>query len=236
MHLILVGCEWAGKRTLGFEIDRWWAEQTGREFHAPPAISFHDHFTLPHVVHQVGHESHKELSEREILTLNPGLLEHFQRFQTDYHFGRGFVNNPDHWLIDWYYGDAVYGPHYWGYGGADEYGDRRMLMKHYDEEVMEVMPSAILVLVKASPEAIRHRMKEGKSLYPERHANTPFKSDDAELVLGRFQEEFDDSVIRQRFSIDTTDATVEESTKEFIGKVEPYLTDEDRKRIAERSG
>ena len=83
MHLIVTGCEYAGKRTLGVELARWWSEQVGGEFHAPPGIHFHDHFTVPHVVHAQGHEHHKEISEKEILTLNPGLLEHFQRYQIE---------------------------------------------------------------------------------------------------------------------------------------------------------
>ena len=60
MRLILTGIEYAGKRSLGIEISRWWADQTGEEFLEPPHLSFHDHFTLPHVVHTMGHEDHKE--------------------------------------------------------------------------------------------------------------------------------------------------------------------------------
>ena len=60
MRLILTGIEYAGKRTLGIEISRWWAQQTGEEFLEPPHFMFHDHFTLPHVVHTMGDEDHKE--------------------------------------------------------------------------------------------------------------------------------------------------------------------------------
>ena len=236
MKLILIGCEYAGKRTLGVEISRWWAEQTGGEFHAPPGIHFHDHYTLPHVVHAEGHESHKELSESQILILNPGLLEHFQRFQIEYHFSRGFVSNADHWNIDWYYADAVFAPLYWGYGRTGEYADRRVMVRHYDEEVLHVMPDAILVLVKASPEVIRQRMRAGESPFPDRHTATLFQEKDAELVLGRFQEEFDESLITNRFEIDTTAASVEESLQEFARKVEPYITPEDRQRIEAAAG
>jgi hypothetical protein len=38
-------------------------------------------------------------------------------------------------------------------------------------------------------------------------------------------------LIRQRFTIDTTNATVEESLQEFISKVDDYLTAEDRERM-----
>ena len=97
---------------------------------------------------------------------------------------------------------------------------------------MHTMPDTILVLLKATPDAIRSRMSEGKSLFPERHAATMFKAEDAEVVLGRFQEEFENSLLAHSFSIDTTDSTVEESLQEFVTKVEPHLTPTDRERIA----
>ena len=61
MRLLFIGCEWAGKHTLGIEVSRWWSEQTGESFLPPPHFSFHDHFVVPHVVHAMGHEHHKEL-------------------------------------------------------------------------------------------------------------------------------------------------------------------------------
>jgi hypothetical protein len=232
LNLILIGCEWAGKRTLGNQIAKWWSEQTGGEHHPPPeGIHFHDHYTVPHVVHIGGHDNHKEQSEKDILKLNPGILEHFQRYQIEYHFGHGFVQEGDHWNIDWYYGDAVYAPLYWGYGRPGEYGDRRSSRQHYDEEVLRLIPDTILVLVKATADTIRNRMNKGNSPYPSRHTGTMFKLGDAEYVLDRFQEEFDNSLIAHSFSIDTSSTTPEESLQEFIAKVEPHLTAKDRERM-----
>ena len=225
LKLILTGCEYAGKRTLGRRIWKWWSEQTGSEYRDPPHTGFHDHFTVPNVVHPVGHEEHKEQSEKDILSLNPGLLEHFQRFQISYHLSKGFVSSPDHWLIDFYYADAVFAPLYYGYGRPGEYGDRRVMARHHDDEVMEAMPDAILVLVKASAEVIRQRMREVE------HPTSLFQEKDIEYVLGRFQEEFDNSLIRQRFAIDTAKTTVDESLEEFVQKVDHYITPEDRQRI-----
>ena len=226
MKLILTGCEYAGKRTLGREIWRWWAEQTGGEILPPPETGFHDHFTVPNVVHATGHEDHKEESEKNILKMNPGLLEHFQRFQIEYHLGHGFVNEPDHWLIDFYYADAVFAPLYYGYGRPGEYADRREARKNWDNVVMEFMPDAILVLLKASPDVIRKRFRE-----VEHHPKTLFKEEDIEYVLDRFQEEFDNSRIHQRFAINTSESTVEESLAEFIDKVDPYIIAADRARM-----
>ena len=177
---------------------------------------------VPNVIHPVGHESHKEESEAQILILNPGLLEHFQRYQIEYHFGRGFISEPDHWLIDWYYGEAVYAPLYYGYGRPGEYGDRRLLARHWDLQVVELMPDMVLVLMKASPEVILKRMRSNP------HEKSLLQEKDVEFVLARFSEEFDNSLIDRRFTLDTTSATVEETLEEFIQQIEPYLTPKDR--------
>lgn len=129
MQLIVTGCEYAGKHTLGRKIYEWWNELIGETVRPLPTTGFHDHFVVPYVVHQEGHESHKEQSEADILKLNPGLLEHYQRYQIDYHFQRSFMSSPDLWLSDWYYGDAVYAPLYYGYGRPGEYGDRRQMVR-----------------------------------------------------------------------------------------------------------
>ena len=233
MNLLIIGCEWAGKRTLGDKIAKWWSEKTGSEYSPPPSgIHFHDHYTVPHVVHIGGHDHHKEQSEKDILKLNPGVLEHFQRYQIEYHFQPSFIEEGNHWNIDWYYADAVYAPVYWGFGGEGEYAARREARVHWDQRVVEAMPDTILVLIKATPATIKQRKKDGVSPYPSRHANTMFKSKDAKLIIDLFQEEFDNSLIRQRFSIDTTNSTPDESLDEFIKKATPYLTHEDRTKIS----
>ena len=225
MQLVLAGCEYAGKRTLGRQIWEWWGEQTGTPVDPPPHTGFHDHFVVPNVIHSGGHESHKEESEAQILTLNPGLLEHFQRYQIEYHFRRAMVNAPDLWLIDWYYADAVYAPLYYGYGRPGEYGNRRVLARKWDLEVVELMPDLVLVLMKASPEVIRQRMHESP------HPKSLLQEQDVPFVLDRFQEEFDRSLIDRRFTLDTTDATVEETFQEFVQRIARYLTPKDRLRI-----
>ena len=232
MKLILIGCEHAGKKTLGRRIHQWWVEQTGEGSVGPlPSTGFHDHFVVPNVIHPLGHESHKAQSEVDILKLNPGLLEHFQRYQIEYHFSRGFVEALDHWTIDWYYGDAVYAPLYYGFGRPGEYADRRLMARHHDIEVMEQMPDMVLVLVKASPEVIRQRMRDNSGLWSEGHAKSLLQEQDVEFVLDRFQEEYDNSLILNRFALDTTSATPEETLQAFAQKIETYLTPRDRLRI-----
>ncbi len=77
MRLILAGIEYAGKHTLAVEKARWWAEQTGEKEKAN--LPFHDHSTIPHVVH-LGVD-HMDLSAKQMLTLNSGLIEQYQRWQ-----------------------------------------------------------------------------------------------------------------------------------------------------------
>ena len=232
MRLLLIGCEYAGKHSLGVEISRWWAEQTGDEFLPPPHIAFHDHFTVPHVVHTIGHEDHKELSEKQMLTLNPGLMEHYQRYQIFNKLTPGYIRMPDLFLIDWFYSDAVYAPLYYGYGGPGQYADRRSMARNLAAELRTLMPDMVLVLMKAAPEVIRDRMRNvDKTPFPDRHKDTYFKGEDAEVVLDRFQEEYDTSLIKLKFDLDTSDATVEESLREFVRQIRGYLTPEDRLRV-----
>ena len=70
------------------------------------------------------------------------------------------------------------------------------------------MPDMVLVLMKASPETIRSRVEEGKSPFPARHADTLFQAKDAEIVLERFEEQYESSLIPSKFVLDTTAASV----------------------------
>ena len=86
--------------------------------------------------------------------------------------------------------------------------------------------------MKASPEAIRKRFHERKSPFPHRHGETPFRVEDTER-LDRF-EEYENSLLTYRFDLDTTDASVEETLSEFVRKIKPYITTEDRVRMLSR--
>ena len=54
---------------------------------------------------------------------------------------------------------------------------------------------------------------------------------DVEFVLERFEEEYERSLITNKFIIDTSKSTPEQCLKEFVSKFEPYITDSDRVRI-----
>ena len=231
MRLILMGVEYAGKHTLGVEISRWWAQQTGGEFKEPPDFAFHDHFTVPHVVHAMGHEDHRDLTEKQVLGMNPGLMEHYQRYQIFNKLTPGYIEMPDLFLLDWYYSDAVYAPLYYGYGGPGQYADRRRMARGLDRDVLSLMPDMVLVLMRAAPDAIVTRIESGESPFPRRHTDTLFKARDAEVVLERFEEQYEESLIARKFVIDTTVLTVEDSLLQFKANIVQYLTSEDRLRV-----
>ena len=56
---------------------------------------------------------------------------------------------------------------------------------------------------------------------------------DVEYVLDRFEEEFRNSLISNRFALDTSTATINETMVQFIEKAVPLLSTEDRRQIEE---
>ena len=89
---------------------------------------------------------------------------------------------------------------------------------------MEFAPETILVLLRASPEAIRERMRAAP-----RPDGVP-REEDVEMVIELFEEQYASTELRQKLAIRTSGVTVEESVAEFADRVEPFLTDEDRRR------
>ena len=242
MNIILVGCEFAGKTTLANEIVDWSERNLGGSSH------FHDHFTIPST------ELTDEAGE-EYKNAHPQIKEMFQRFMMSYHISEDFYKAPDHNLMGLHIEEAVYAPLYYGYGGEDSgaptrspAGQRTEMARHTEEDILERAPHTVLVLVKASPEAIKQRMRtatvpDGETLKKQRKSK-PFgeptrgvvKEADVELVLGRFEEEFAASLLKNKIVLETTTATVEETLQEFLGNVRPFLTDRDRTRLEKHGG
>ena len=63
------------------------------------------------------------------------------------------------------------------------------------------------------------------------HTNSLVQNKDVELVLKRFEEEYERSLIKNKFTIDTSISTVEVCVAEFLKKYEPFMTVADRTRI-----
>ena len=95
---------------------------------------------------------------------------------------------------------------------------------------MDRAPNTVLVLVKASPEVIASRMKENPHRFP------IVQEKDIEYVLGRFEDEYNKPLIRNKFALDTSTATVDETLAEFALAIKPHLTEADpAKMIAHRN-
>ncbi len=87
----------------------------------------------------------------------------------------------------------------------------------------------MLIHLKASSDAIRGRMKAEPRKF------VLLLEKDIQHVLHRFAEEYDRSFLRQKFEIDNTDLTPEETLAEFVEKIQPHLIAGDRARILTRN-
>ena len=219
MRLILTGCEYAGTTTLVNNICDWLERAMGT-----PA-SPHDHFKVPHL----SHASLTAEEQEQLLGLSPRLKEQYQRYHVDYHVGDQFYREAAHHIVaGLHFDEAVYAPLYYGYGGAGAPFDRRLLARQVESRLMEVAPDTVVVLVKAAPEVIARRMREAP------HPHGLLQEKDIEAVLGRFEDEYRQSVLRHKFELDTSEATPEETLAEFQRQVAPFLSDGDRLRLLVR--
>ena len=213
MNIILVGCEFAGKTTLANEIVEWSERSLGGSSH------FHDHFTVPSS--ELTGEAAGEYREA-----HPQIKEMFQRFMISYHVAQEFYGRPDHNLMGAHIEEAVYARLYYGYGGEEQRGPHYAVQMASapswpatsTSTILERAPETVLVLVKASSDVIRQRMRanvfpDAKTVEAQRKSK-PFgeptrgvvRERDVELVLDRFQEEFDASLLKNKMVLDTTAA------------------------------
>lgn len=213
MRLLMTGCEYAGVTTLTKAIKEWGEGVIGGELG-----DGHDHFKVPHLAH--GELTSEE--QDQVLALSPHLKEIFQRYNIEYHLQPSFFDDQHHVLIGMHIDDAVYAPIYYGYGAPGEYAARSDFARHVESVLIGYAPDFIHVLVKASPAVIASRMDKDP------HQNPVVPKKDIEMVLGRFEEEFEASTMLNKITIDTSLATVEESLAEFVEKAVPFLNDRDR--------
>ncbi len=223
MRLIIIGCEYTGATTLARNVQAWLRDDFGE-----PAAMIHDHF-MPRIGEGrkgiTDHDITPDEEQTELMKLEPWALEMFMRYMIHYHLGHHFYADNDHICVNWYYGDAVYAPMYFGYGGPGMYADRRVMARGHDNHVNDMAPDTVLVHLTASPEKIRERMSA------EPRPISPFRDEDIEHVLDRFAEEASHGLFRRKISLDTTNSTPEETLAEFKRKIESHLTDRDRMRL-----
>ena len=226
MRLILVGCEYSGTTTLAKAICRWAEREMGAFAGVPEAYKIHDHFKIPHISHP---PELNDDEQRQLLSLSPRLKETIQRHNIYYHLPT-YSWPQDSIVIGLHIEDKIYGPLYFGYETEGDPRNPIMATRaKFERWIMYAAPDIVLVLVKASPEVILRRLKDNP------HHNGVLQEEDVDYVLQRFEEEYEKSEIRNKLTIDTTTATVEESLDEFVRSIRKFLTETDRKRIAKRS-
>lgn len=241
MQLILTGCGYAGKTTLAVEISRWMIREMG-----VPFVRWHNHFVVPrldqHLIVEAdpgsgdlpgkpAEDLNVVADEEQIMSLRPSVLEQLQRHNVWRHMHPDmFGPREDTMMIDFYYADAVYAPLYYGYGEPGSFSDRRRRAKEWDHHVLVQAPDAVLVLVEASPSAIRERMIAAS------RPREVLQPQDVETALQGFRREYNDSLLRRRFILDTTEATPRETLAEFLRQMRPHLTEWDLLRIAAPKG
>ncbi len=216
MKLTIIGCEYAGKTTLSQGIVSWTNRTVGE------GRGFHDHFAMPN-------EELSPESKEHLMAAPAQLKEMFQRFMIAHHLSRDFFIGPDQNFIGFHIEEAVYAPLYYGYGGEDSgadfrsgTGQRTEMARAVEKELMRLAPDAAVVLLKARPEVIRRRMRDNP------HEHQILRDEDTEHVLTRFEEEYEWSLIQNKFTIDTSDRTPQETLDEFVRRFEPYITEADR--------
>ena len=218
MRVLMIGCEYAGKTTLANGVNRWIEQTMGC------VAGWHDHFTLPDMgQHPDPHQREQnEQAMIELLDTVPPLVEQFQRYQFVYHLQPILYQRDDFLLVNWYYADAVYAPLYYPQIAGH---DRQWLARFIEGDLKELAPDMVLVLVKASPDVIRERMRR------EPRPKCLLKEQDVELVLDRFREVYEGSILNEKLTLDTSETTVRESMQDFLRQMEPHLQSVDRQRI-----
>lgn len=241
MQLVLTGCAYAGKTTLAVEISRWMIREMGLPF-----VRWHNHFVVPrldqHLIVEAdpgsgdlpgkhGEDLNSVEDEEQIMSLRPSVLEQLQRHNVWRHMHPDmFGPREDTLTIDFYYADAVYAPLYYGYGEPGSFSDRRRRAREWDHHMLVQAPDAVLVLLEASPSAIRERMSAAP------RPREILQSQDVETVLQGFRREYDDSLVRRRFVLDTTEGSPRETMDEFLRLMRPNLTEWDLLRMAAPKG
>ena len=229
MNIIVIGCEYTGTTTLMLRVQEWMKDSLGR------ASIFHDHFKLPN---NSGHPPLDPDSiifnaeeKRQVLEMSPKLKELFTRYTLYYHSPTRPMKSTDigglH--IGHHIDEMIYAPMYFGYGGPGEPGDRRVEAQNVEQSFLKYVPETVLVLMRASADVVHSRMMSAP------HPDGVVRDEDIERVLQRFDEEFARSAIRNKFTLDTTDSTPDDTFQKFLCEMEPFWTEGDRLRMLTHS-
>ena len=234
MRLILIGCEYTGKSTLAGNISRWMIEKMG-----VPLVRWHDHFVVPRldghtIIRAEGSDAaigkteddlNTEEDEEQIMSLRPNVLEQLQRHNVWRHLHPGLLSADDVLFINFYYAEAVYAPLYYGYGGPGSFADRSERAREWDRELLLYAPDMALVHVIANPAVVAERMATRPRV------RGILEEHDIPFVLDRFREEYAASLIKRKFTLDTSNMTPQQTLAQFVERIRPHLSEVDRQRI-----
>ena len=244
MRLILAGCAYAGGTTMARAVAEWILREVSSD-----GVRIHDHWVYPYIADQdpatcyvvgpdgiiseewrYGHlgdyDSAKLSEERasDVRALKPWLLEQAQRIMVWRHLHPSNIAEKwDSIQVGLHYAAAVYASLYYGYGEPGSFSDRRRRAREWDRALLEIAPETVLVLLRATPEAVRERMRAAP-----RPDGIP-REEDIEKVIALFEEQYAESELNHKLAIETSGVLVEESVAEFARKVEPFLSAEDAK-------
>jgi len=219
LRLILAGCEYVGNTTLANAIDDWMDATMGARFSL-----IHEHWKIPHTS---GHPDDSTPEEQAwLLAASPKFKEMHQRHSLYYH-AHGWAS-PDVMMVGAHIEDAVYAPMYFDYGGKGEFHDREVVMHEWERNVLAKTKEITVVHVTADSDVIRQRMHDDP------HENMVISEGDIDRVKSRFAELVEWSTIPNKITVDNS-GPIADTLAEFIRKIEPYLNDEDRARIAAKA-
>jgi len=221
MRLILVGCEYVGTTTLAHANDDWMDANMGVRFSL-----IHDHWKIPHTS---GHPDDTTPEEQEwLLAATPKMKEMHQRHSLYYHAQAGTFTHDDGMVIGGAIEDGVYGPMFFGYGGPDHRLNRETVQHQWENTYLHFTDETVLVHVMADSDVIARRLRDDP------HENGIISESDIERVKQRFAELVDWSVLPKKISVDNS-GSIEDTLSEFVSKIEPYLTELDRSRMAAKA-
>ena len=209
MRVIVIGTEYTGKTTLVQLVQQWGMDREIRHH-------MDDHFSIP------DQQTLKNPAEQKAMTELPsGIKERFQRFQIAYHVR--LVHKYQHVLLTGFHiEEMVYGQRYY-------YPDLARPVETPQAWEKDMPSDMILVLLTASPEVIKQRMKDAPHDYP------IVPESDIEEVQAAFREEFRNSFFKQKFEIDTSTLTPYALLQSFLAQSFPYLSAADHAiRLADR--
>jgi len=193
MRVIAVGCEYSGVSSLLEELNQWGLAR-GIKHHLD------DHFTIPDAYHL------SDEQQQAMLAMLPAIKERFQRFQIVYHVR--LLHRYRHILLAGFHiEEKVYGPKYY-YPGIN------IEIREYEPDMPD---DTILVHLHATTEAIRTRMESA----PHPHSLVP--AEDVPEILEAFQQQVNQSWIRPKFAIDTTDLTPAQLLDTFLERSISHL-------------